>query len=69
MAAPNMPAKEQDSLGMYILELAVGLFFMFGFGYVVPPFGIVMILGAQIIGIFIGIIWSLTWFEMSWRFL
>lgn len=39
---------------------------MFGFGYVVPPFGSVTRMGVQVIGIFIGIILYLSWFEMSW---
>lgn len=66
MAAPNMPLKKQDSTVSYIAKLLVGLFFMFGFGYVIPPFGTVTKLGVQVIGIFIGIIWYLSWFEMTW---
>ncbi|MBT9779535.1 hypothetical protein GPL15_23945 [Clostridium sp. MCC353] len=66
MAAANMPAKKQDSQAVYLMKLLVGLFFMFGFGYVIPPFATVTRLGVQVIGIFIGVIWFLSWFEMTW---
>ena len=65
MAANKMPAQPQHGAA-YWIKIAIGLLFMFGFGAVVPPIGPVTAMGMQVIGIFIGIILYLSWFEMTW---
>ncbi len=66
MSTQATPVKKKETTTTYILKLAVGVFFMFFFGLIVPPFGTVTKMGVQIIGIFIGTIWFLSWFDMSW---
>ena len=66
MSGQALPAKKQESTVSYIIKLAVGVFFMFFFGYVVPPFATITEMGIKVIGIFIGTIWFLSWFDMSW---
>lgn len=53
-------AKKQQSIGVYIGKLIVGLFFLFGFGYICPPWGGITQQGISAIGIFIGTVWLIV---------
>lgn len=67
MAPPKAPPQgKQDSTAVFWVKILIGLFFMFVFGLVVPPIAPITRMGMQIIGIFIGIILFLSWFEMTW---
>ena len=63
-----MANNKQSSPAVYWIEIAIGIFFMFIFGRVVPPVGTITPMGMQILGVFIGIMFYLTVFESdkSW---
>jgi len=60
LMATTLAEKKTESLGVYILKLAIAFFFIFGFGYVVPTWSTVTELGVQAIGIFIGLVFLFT---------
>jgi len=53
-------AKKQEALASYMVKLAVGVFFMFLFGYVCPAWGGIAQQGVMAIGIFIGTVWMIV---------
>jgi sodium-dependent dicarboxylate transporter 2/3/5 len=50
----------------YYIYAAIGLIVMFGFSFVVQPFGPVTELGVKYLGIFIGLIWLWSTCDMGW---
>ena len=51
-------AKKQPKDTAYYIKSAIGIFLMFGFGYL-PPIAPLSHLGMQILGIFVGLIFLL----------
>ena len=57
---PSTTIKKEKSFTAYIIELVVGLFLIFGFGYVCPSWGGISTAGIQTIGIFFGLIYLIS---------
>lgn len=55
-SANAMPKKKAEVPAVFWTKILIGLFFMFCFGYIVPPVGTITAMGMRVIGIFIGII-------------
>lgn len=47
---------EKKSFNSYALVMAIGAFFMFVFGFIVPPFSTVTVTGVKMLGVLIGLI-------------
>lgn len=49
----------------YIINIAIMLYFFFGFQFL-PPIGIITEVGMQVLGVFIGLIWGWMFIDMLW---
>ena len=61
-----MSAETKSKDMKYYIFAAIGLIIMFGFSFVVQPFGPVTELGVKYLGIFIGLIWLWSTCDMGW---
>ena len=61
-----MSAETKSKDMKYYIFAAIGLVIMFGFSFVVQPFGPVTELGVKYLGIFIGLIWLWSTCDMGW---
>ena len=52
--------QKKQNYAAYIIKLMIGLFFLFVFGYVCPPWGGISLEGIQAIGIFFGLVFLIS---------
>ncbi len=50
----------------YYVHSAIVLFFMFGFGVLVPEFGKITPVGMKVLGVFLGMLWGWIFVEINW---
>lgn len=51
---------------LYWIKVAIFIFLLFGFGYVVPPVEPLTGLGMHVLGIFLGLLWAWSTIDMGW---
>lgn len=61
-----MATEAKKGNALYYINSAIGLFFLFAFGRIVPPLGIISEVGMQVLGVFLGLIWLWSMVEIIW---
>jgi sodium-dependent dicarboxylate transporter 2/3/5 len=60
-------SQNNESLGKsFYIHVAIGLFLMFVFGRVIPPFGPLTEVGMQVLGVFVGVVWLWCFVSFLW---
>ncbi len=58
-------ASKTKNTGWYVHSL-ITILLMFGFGYIVPPFGSITDVGMKVLGVFLGMLWGWIFVEILW---